>query len=206
MSLVIVVGNKNFILFGSDTRLTSTNIHSKKVEINNNYRKVFKINKNCLIGIAGDKDYCMHIIETLIDGKMTLKEKHNLSFNQIDKFIHKRFKCLLKTIELEPDKYRKAKAYIVVGGINEGILNLNSYFYEEENLEISRLVLDSERPNIVTLSSGKYDHKKYYIEKFSINPLVEVENLKNVFSNTLKNGAKYDSSINDSCDFVQIIL
>lgn len=155
MSLVIAVGNKKFILFGSDTRLTSTNVYSKEVEINDSYRKVFRINKNCLIGIAGDKDYCMHIVETLINGRMSIREKHNLSFRQIDKFIDSRFELLVNAIKLEPDKYRKAKAYIIVGGINEGVLNLNSYFYEKENLKTTKLVLDSEKPKIVTLSSGK---------------------------------------------------
>lgn len=206
MSLVVAIGNKDFLLFGSDMRLTKTNIRTKEVNIDDSYKKVYKINKNCLIAFAGDTDYCMHVIRGFIDRKLDLTPNINLSFEQIDNFVEARFKRMVNTIKLEPDKYRKAKAHIIVGGINNGVLNLNTYFYEEENLKVNKIILDNEKPKMITLSSGRYDHEGYYIERFSFNPIVGVENLKCIFSDTVKNGAKYDSTINNKCEFVQITL
>jgi len=204
MSLVIAVGNKDFILFAGERRKTTTNFITKEVSYEEDYNKVHRINKNVLLGFGGDLAYCDEITKYLLNEKMNLREKHNLSYDQVEGFIEARFIKIVNLIEKDLNKYRKAKAYIVLGGLSDGVLKLSSYFYEDA-LKINKFLLESNVPKIITLTSGNYDHEKYYIEEFNKNPKIEINNLKSIFQKTVNNGIKFDESINGKVDLVQII-
>ena len=205
MSLVMAIGNKDFILFASEKRKTTTNILTKEITIDENCEKIFKINKNVLLGYAGDLDYCKIVTESLLNNKMNLRENHNLTYKQVDNFIGARFKNIIKQVEADPIKYRKSRAYIVVGGVEGGVLNLSSYFYEDE-LKINKFILKCATPKLITLSSGQYDHEEYFRGIFSAKPMVKIDNMKKIFNKTVMNGIKFDTSLNNNVDFKEIVL
>lgn len=205
MSLVIGVANKDFIIFASETRKTTTNRITKNISCDENYKKVFKINKRIIIGYAGDADYCEIVVGSLLNEAMNLREKSSLRYMDVDNFIEKRLKNVIMQVESDPIKYRKAKAYIIVGGISDKELKLSSYFYEDV-LTTNKFTLNSTIPKLITLSTNKYDHEAYFKQKFLENPIINIDNFKHIFKQTLQNGVNFDSTINDNAEFVEINL
>lgn len=204
MSLIIAVGNKDFILFAGERRKTITNVVTKEVLFEEDYKKVHRINKSVLLGFGGDLGYCNEVTKCLFDEKMNLREKHNLSYVQVDSFIEARFSRIVDLVTKSPDQYRKAKAYIVLGGLSDGALNLSAYFYEDI-LKINKFVLESNIPKVITMGGENYDHSKYYFEEFNKDSRIEIDNFKSIFQRTVDNGIKFDKSINNKIDFVEII-
>ncbi|WP_462392443.1 hypothetical protein [Clostridium cadaveris] len=86
-----------------------------------------------------------------------------------------------------------------------GVLNLSSYFYEDE-LKINKFILKCATPKLITLSSGQYDHEEYFRGIFSAKPMVKIDNMKKIFNKTVMNGIKFDTSINNNVDFKEIVL
>lgn len=203
MSLVVAIGNKNFIVFGCEQRSVTTNTINGEKTIQENYKKVFKINNDVILGFAGDADYCKIITKYLLDDSLSADDKLKLSYEDADEIIKSQFNSVVNQVEADTTKYRKAKAYVVVGGRSKGTLKISSYFYEN-TLNINKFQLMDENPKLITLSSGKYDHEKFFTNEFRKNPIATSENVKKFFTITIKNGVKYDTSINDKIIFEEI--
>ena len=198
MSLVMGVGNKDFILFAGEQRCTNQDGDV----VSESYKKVHKINDNIIIGFCGDSTYCEIITKYLFDDTLSNQVKQKLSYEEVFSLIKSQFKSVVEQVE-EDTKYRKAKAYITIGGNTNGKLKLSSLFYQD-TLEINEFDLDSVEPKLIVLESGKYDHNSKIVQEFSKNPIISAKNLTLIFAKVVADGVKEDNSINDKMHFALI--
>lgn len=199
MSLIMLAGNKDFILFSGEQRCTDQDGNISK----ENYKKVHKINPNILMGFAGDVNYCEIITKHIFDNTFTPSEKLYLKYDQVESLIEGQFKSVVEQVEESNGKYRKANAYIVIGGLSDNQLKVSTFFYEDK-LSVNKIVLNEHNPKLIVFGSGKYDHNKYCVNLFSNNPYSTIENFKKIFKKTIENGIKYDNTINENLIFEEI--
>ncbi|AOY53360.1 hypothetical protein [Clostridium perfringens] len=199
MSLIMVAGNKDFILFSGEQRCIDQ--HGNIIQ--EDYKKVHKINKNILIAFAGDKQYCEIITKYIFDNTFTSTQKLCLEYDDVERLIESQFKSVVEQVEESNGMYRKAKAYIILGGVSNEKLKLSAFFYEE-NFTIEKFILNEENPKLIVLGSGKYDHNGYCLNLFSNKPYSIIKNFKEIFNKTIENGLKYDITINKNLIFEEI--
>lgn len=195
MSLVMGVGNKDFILFAGEQRC----INQEGDIVSESYKKVHKINDNVIIGFCGDSTYCEIITKYLFDDTLSKQVKLKVSYEEVLSLIKSQFKSVVEQVEADT-KYRKAKAYVIIGGKMDGKLKLSALFYEDK-LEINELDLNSVNPNLIVLESGRCDHRSNITKKFNDNPKISIKNLTLIFANAVKEGIEIDHSINDKMNF-----
>ncbi|MGG7077608.1 hypothetical protein [Clostridium sardiniense] len=198
MSLVMGVGNKEFILFAGEQRCTNQDGDI----LSENYKKVYKINDNVIIGFCGDSTYCKIITKHLFDDTFSKDDILNLTYKEVFNLIKSQFKSVVEQVEADT-KYRKANAYIIVGGKFNRELKFSTFFYQD-TLEINELNLDSMDPTLVVMESGKCDHKLNIKQEFLKDPKISIKNFTLIFARVIADGVKSDNSINDNIRFVSI--
>ncbi|WP_148550654.1 hypothetical protein [Paraclostridium bifermentans] len=195
MSLVMGVGNKDFILFAGEQRCIGQDGHV----VSESYKKVHKINDNVIIGFCGDSTYCEIITKYLFDDTLSKEVKLKATYEEIFSLIKSQFKSVVNQVEADT-KYRKANAYIIIGGNVNGKLKLSALFYGDK-LEINELDLNSINPTLIVLESGKCNHRSNITQKFENNPKMSIKNLTLIFASSVEEGVKVDNSINDRMNF-----
>ncbi|UZW13187.1 hypothetical protein OSC52_15220 [Clostridium pasteurianum] len=202
MSLVLVAGNKNYILFMGEGRVT--NQEGKEVE--SNYRKIIKLKENCIIGFAGDRNCCEAIIKPLTDGSINV---NNLSFYEISEVVQSRANKIIENINL--GVWRKANYYFALGCKEYGNLKLNAYFTDDglggvKCISQYNYTLNDLAPKLITLSSGVYDHYAYCQKLYSRNPEPDINNMYKILKNTIIDGSEHDNTINTNVYSEKILI
>lgn len=185
MSLVMAIISKDYLLLSGDERLTKGN----KV-IYEDVRKVTILNKNSIMGYAGEGTSCSKIVEYL----QSLK---------LDNYSTEDFRKLISTKAKELYLLNKEKFSIIIAGNNNG--NLKSYIISTcdgfDDLEI--VIPSTDKPIFISFESGKsrYDASELFIDLCK-NQVIDKQTAINILFNIHDCIAKDDYTVNMNLDFI----
>lgn len=212
MSLVIAEFTPEYVVFGCDQR--KTNGTEIKCE---DYRKIFKINDECIIGFAGNILDLGYIIGKIVSFSNTENNEYasinssmvNKSYTEINSIMKESYNEIRKCIDEyggSDDKYnRDIFAFILLGGIESGSIKLDYYVFEKGKAIDNHLSFPPEDCKFVCIGDGNIHMKNFSLNsaKYSVRT---IRNFKNAFQDTLDQGVKFDNTINNLSLFEHIRL
>ncbi len=186
MSLVQAVISNHFIIVCSEQRANFDN-----GTVDENFKKVFKINQNVIIGMAGSISDNQKLFEDFLicdidNCKLIPKEKCNLTLNEVFEIVTNKFLLLNKTPNFNTHS-------LVCGW--DGSKFVGKTFYSTTGISD---VVPKDDNDVKIISSGNDIHYNNFM-KFKDKYPFSILGVKNAFKDVLDVGVKYDSSINENC-------
>ena len=186
MSLVIVFLSENFAMLCGEQRLTY-----KDGTTYENFKKVFRLNNNLAIGITGELDKYIDFLYPFLfdDGTTGLKinydEVENLSFDLITEVFDRRFKTYDKSMAM----------HIIVIGLQNNKFVGRLYSSVDANPEIiSPETIPDEFSCRVLGKDIHIENVQFFCGK--IRNGSKEGRLWKIFNEVVKEGVKYDKTIN----------
>lgn len=195
MSLVIAVGNKDFVLLCGEQKAMLSDGKSK-----NKFNKVIRINNNCLIGIAGNVEGIQLLTEPILSEiNKVKKEARLLSYEEINCLIKEKYNKLLDSIK-EGEVSTDERVFVTIAGFDSNCLRMDAYFYPEDKCVDSHLKLLDLQLKYFVMS--KCDNHAVNFKKNSEKNIINsIDDFVDIFKITCEEGMKFDNSINNNCDF-----
>lgn len=201
MSLIQAYITRNFILVGGDTRGTNGDI-----VVSNDVKKVFKINKNIIIGMSGKVNGNCILFKDIIeftDNKFKLKD---VNFDQLT---YKEFTSKINESYYNNNDYLQENSiHSIVCGYNGERLMATTYITKDANENFNKPVeiFPLNETDVRVINCGEEQH---YLDAFELKDKINALNIlqfKNLFNDVLQKGIKYDNTINNNADFEVIRL
>lgn len=201
MSLIQAYITKNFILVGGDTRGTNGDII-----VSNGVKKVFKINKNIIIGMAGKVNGNCVLFEDFIkftDNKFEFKD---VNFDQLT---YKEFTSKINESYYNNNDYLQENSiHSIVCGYDGEKLMATTYITKDVNKSLNKPIeiIPLSETDVRVINCGEEQH---YLDAFELKDKINALNIlqfKNLFKDVLQKGIKYDNTINNNADFEAIRL
>ena len=210
MSLVINVLTEKYCVFCADQRrIIDGN------SIDEDYRKIFKINDNCILGMAGDLEYIDMLTSSIVEYRnkeVICMEAIKKTYTEINEIIQKHFHELKKVIETETedgedyDGYtKKQRSFVSLGGYDGSIMRMDNYSFVGATAKESHYLSPPETFRFFSMHNND-SHCDYFLERINTysNKALTILNVKNAFKDTLEKGIKIDDSINNKPIFETI--
>lgn len=198
MSFVVFAGCKYFGVMFGDKRCVNNN----GIVLNENTKKVYKINENIIIGAGGEECLIKQFLDTILNYQKTNKLSGEICLH----LILQKFNYLLPEIE----KIITDNPLLV----NLGILSNSNNIIEFIQISINNINIDFKTHQLITdddiimiyiaNGNGELGNICDNLFKRSGN-IFSLTNLKSIFYKTLKLGTNFDFSINDSFNFEYLV-
>lgn len=197
MSVIMMVGCKDYIVFAGDGRgcLKDGQIHSE------NIKKVHQLNSNIIIGFGGSKDYCDLVMGNTLD----FVGDSSLTYNLVLTKITKRFKELEEYYIENKGKENVNIAIAIAGNTSEG-LKLSTITYFKGDSSIDEISLkDHNEPIIKAFKGSKYPYIEEADLMYRESKDSSIDNFKQIFKDVISNGSKLDFTINKNITMADVV-
>lgn len=194
MSLVLITAMEDFIVFVSDGRVTRNKTITEVEVLQENFKKLIRLNSNLCIGFAGSKEPCEQVLKTL--------ENYNLNNITIDNA----FEVLYEKAKLVHSKYIssgvKINILMAIGGMQNREIRFKT-FSSIDNFEVLRFCPKGDELNYAMLSPADVNIS-YLINEIKNNIPCTDDNLKRAMSECINKVSSFDKTVNNNI-FVEII-
>ncbi len=200
MSLVIGVACENFVVMGGEGKAVLGNGQTIT-----DFRKVFKINQNILIGIAGTlqgiKTFAGFLFNVQ-DSRFTIKRFNpEPSYNEIKELLDDSYDDIIKNGNCDT-------FFVAIAGWNGQQFCMDSYFYNstgKANNKRAHIVPQSTNDfKCVCLENCSPNHFNDFMSYATKMTEASIIQTKNAIKNTIDMGITYDDSINKNYMFETI--
>ena len=200
MSIVQTFLTRDFLVMSGDTRAY------KDSKINENYRKVFRINDYSAIGITGVAENCQLLFSDYINTDFQIIENDDFLAQTIQNIDE-------KFAQLKRNNFQPLKVSCIIAGWNGSNFGRKLYKIQRssDGLEDDVEVIDE----LYAYSNTKHDFsvcssRDYYFEMFNdyfVNSVNEgkplnIRMIKNLMMDVVDKGVELDLSINNKLDFI----
>lgn len=195
-------GQKPYFLIASDSMKVSKQLDEQgqlsTVLVENDCQKIFKINENIVIGIAGKMD------DWFIDELIDRLEKSELNFNDFCQFTLDKTENYIKN----QTTFEFARCNIVIGHVNGISSSVAQFLISKENPQVVKLeIFSPQKGNAIPVNIGNTEGMSDLFDNFKM----RVKNAVNINSLVVKKAAKeYVESVADrkpeSCDKNVVIV
>ncbi len=200
MSLVIGVACENFVVMGGEGKANLNN-----GQIISDFRKVFKIDNNILIGIAGTLQGINNFVGFLFniqDDRFTIKRfQPEPSYNEIKELLDNSYDDIIKNGNCD-------NFFVAIAGWDGNQFCMDSYFYnsiDKASNKRAHIVPQSTNDfKYVCLSNCGLKHSDDFMGFAKKMTEASIIQTKNAIKNTIDMGIAYDDTINKNYMFETI--
>ena len=194
MSLVLVTAMENFIIFMSDGRVTRNKTIFEVEILQENFKKLFRVNSNICIAFAGSKEPCEETLKVLDD--------YNLNSITLDET----FEIILKKSKEVYSRYINQgipiKIFMAIGGKQQGEIKFRT-FSSPENFKILEFSPKKDDLSYAFLSPESIDNS-YFINQIQKNAPCTLNNLRRAMGLCINDVSAFCKSVN-ALKFEEII-